>query len=123
LCAQQKSQATTPVISGKGGLAKVEVRKNDGLQCLRTLMNTTLTNVVDWHVIEHRHSIGRAVLGRRGTGFARRAKLAGRNFQFPSQDSHVTGRVQSQRHAVAGNPPDLQYDVVTYVNPFTDLSA
>jgi hypothetical protein len=51
------------------------------------------------------------------------AKLAGRPLQFAAQNPDVPRRVKRERHPVPGNPANLKDDVISHVNPFTNLTT
>jgi hypothetical protein len=54
---------------------------------------------------------------------SRSSELACRRVQFASKNPYAARRGQRQRDAIPGNPPDLEYDVIPYVNPFTNFST
>jgi hypothetical protein len=75
-------------------------------------------------MIEHRHVIGGGSGVRRRMAFvARNAKFPSGRFQLTPEDPNGPRRVQRQRYPIAGNPADLQNDVIPHVNPFTDFST
>jgi len=76
------------------------------------------------HMIENRYMVGiSASVIRRVIVAAGCTEFAGSGLQFAAQNAYMPRSVQSQRHPVAGNPANLQNNVVSHVNPFTDFST
>lgn len=50
-------------------------------------------------------------------------EFPGRTFQLASEDPHIPRCVERQSHSISGDPANLQNDIVSDVNPFTDFST
>lgn len=50
-------------------------------------------------------------------------KLTSRRFQFAPQNAYMPRSIECHSDPIAGDPSDLQHDVVPHVNPFTNLST
>jgi hypothetical protein len=52
-----------------------------------------------------------------------RVEFTRRSIELAAQYSYVSWRVERYRYSIAGNPPNLENDVISNVNPFTDFPA
>jgi hypothetical protein len=51
------------------------------------------------------------------------AELAGGLFKLSTEYADVSRRVERQRHSIPGNPANLEHNVISHVNPFTNFST
>lgn len=52
-----------------------------------------------------------------------RPELPGCTFQLASEDTHIPRCIKCQCHSITRDPANLQNDVISDVNPFTDFST
>jgi hypothetical protein len=50
-------------------------------------------------------------------------EFAGRSLQFAAKDADGSRRIECQSYPISGDPSDLQDDVISHVNPFTNFST